>query len=44
MGLMLTVVKNVITKKNGHRDNATFENKMGGSTYYCPPTATNNDT
>ena len=22
-------------KKQGHQDNATFENKMGGSTYYC---------
>ena len=22
-------------KKEGHKDEATFENKMGGSTYYC---------
>ena len=24
-------------KKDGHRDEATFENKMGGSTLNCPP-------
>jgi hypothetical protein len=23
-------------KRTGHQDSATFENKMGGSTYYCP--------
>ena len=23
-------------KKEGHRDDATFEDKKGGSTYYCP--------
>jgi translation initiation factor 2B subunit (eIF-2B alpha/beta/delta family) len=23
-------------KKTGHQDDATFKNKMGGSTYYCP--------
>ena len=31
-------------KRYGHKDNATFENKMVGITYYCPPTTTNNDT
>ena len=24
-------------KKDGHKDEATFENKMGGSTANCPP-------
>ena len=27
-------------KKDGHKDNATFNNKMNGSTYYCQPVAT----
>jgi hypothetical protein len=25
------------SEQNGHQDNATFENKMGGSTINCPP-------
>ena len=27
-------------KKDGHKDDATFNNKMNGSTYYCQPVAT----
>ena len=27
-------------KKEGHKDNATFSNKMNGSTYYCQPVTT----
>jgi hypothetical protein len=27
-------------KKDGHKDNATFANKMNGSTYYCQPVTT----
>ena len=27
--------KIVSAKKTGHKDEATFSNKMGGSTYYC---------
>ena len=27
-------------KKDGHKDNATFNNKMNGSTYYCQPVST----
>ena len=27
--------KDCNSKRDGHQDNATFENKMGGSTYYC---------
>ena len=27
-------------KRKGHKDEATFNNKMGGSIYYCPATTT----
>ena len=29
------IVQNVATKKVGHVDHATFDNKCGGSTFYC---------
>ena len=28
------------SKQSGHQDSATFDNKMGGSTAYCPPAST----
>ena len=28
------------SKKAGHKDNATFLNKLGGSTAYCTPDST----
>ena len=32
-GITKVVIAN--GKKDGHKNNATFNNKMGGSTYYC---------
>ena len=40
MGPVPILVANAKAKKAGHQDNATFDNKLGGSTAFCVPEST----